>query len=77
MSIVVTVNVKRAESLKISMNLKCVGAVLVVFLTLSTEVQKSESAVSARLLVTSFSYYITKVKRNSHDSFGAVNSRLS
>jgi len=57
-SIVVTVNVKRAESLKISMNLKSVGAVLVVFLTLSTEVQKSESAVSACLLVSSFSYYI-------------------
>lgn len=76
MPIVVTVNVKRAESLKISMNLKCVGAVL-VFLTLSTEVQESESAVSARLLVTSFSYYITKVKRNSRYSFGAVNSRLS
>jgi len=61
-SIVVTVNVKRAESLKISMNLKSVGAVLVVFLTLSTEVQKSESAVSARLLVSSFSYYIQKGK---------------
>lgn len=58
MSIVVTVNVKRADSLKISMNLKSLGAVLVVFLTISTEVQKTDGAVSAHLLVISFIYYI-------------------
>lgn len=57
MFIVVTVNVKRADSLKISMNLQGLGSVLLVFLTLSTEVRKSESAVSnhclLHLLVTS------------------------
>lgn len=51
MFIVVTANVKRADSLKISMNLKGLGAVLLVFLTISAEVRKSESAVSNHCLL--------------------------
>lgn len=56
MFIVITVNVERPDSLK-NMNLKSLGAVL-LFLTLCIEVQKSESAVSVQILLTSFSYYI-------------------
>ncbi len=51
MFIVVTANVKRADSLKISMNLKGLGAVLLVLLTISAEVRKSESAVSNHCLL--------------------------
>lgn len=51
MLIGVTVNVNRADSFKISMNLKSFGAVSLLLLTLSAGVEKSESAVSTRLLL--------------------------
>lgn len=62
MFIFITVNVEGPDSLKSRMNLKSVGTLL-LFLTLCIEVQKSESAVSVHMLLTSFSYHIM-TKRN-------------